>query len=506
MVLQPLSWSDSFLGNKPTPTYRHLLKPRNTTAPGRFFRRLLCVVLVFQGVNACAPFAPADRSPQEVAPLADSYSIDSALSDPQERWWETFGDDELNGFIDEALSGNQNLAAYWARLGKAEALARKAGADRAPALTGEAEGAYRRSGGDGGSMESESYSLGLMASYEVDLWGRLRAETRSAELSAMATRQDLKGAAVTIAAGVAERWIQIIGQRQQKALLERQRAVNETYLDLVELRFRKSLASALDVMQQRELVERVKARVPLIEMEERLRFNELAVLLGRQPYDGPALTRQTLPELDSVPAAGIPAQLLEFRPDILAAYHRLAAADQDLAAARADRLPSLRLTGSGSYNGDSLDSIFDNWLTNLAAGITTPLLDGGRRRAAVSAAESGVRELLADYRQTVLNAVREVESGLVRETKIRENITGIENQLQAARTALEEAGFRYTNGLIEYLPVLTQLLSVQNLELDLIGRKTELLIARMNLYRAIGAAWTDNLAPPEQNEISKTGY
>ena len=493
------------MGTKSTLPFRHFPKPESKIMIAGS-KGLLFMVLAFLGSYACSPFAPADRAPQEVAPVADSYSTRSALSDPQQRWWETFGDDELNGFIDEALSGNQNLAAYWARFGKAEALARKAGAGRVPALTGEAEGAYKRSGGDGGSAESGSYSLGLMASYEVDLWGRVRAEARSAELSAMATRQDVKGAAVTIAAEVADRWVQIIARRQQKALLESQLAVNETYLDLVELRFRKSLASALDVMQQRELVERVKARVPLIEMEERLRLNELAVLLGRQPYDGPALTRQTLPDPGSPPAAGIPAELLESRPDILAAYHRLAAADQDLAAARADRLPALRLTGSGAYNGDRLESIFDNWLTNLAAGIAAPLLDGGRRRAAVSAAGSGVLELLADYRQTVLDAVREAEAALVREAKIRENITGIENQLQAARTALEEAGFRYANGLIDYLPVLTQLLSVQNLEFDLIGRKAELLIARMNLYRAIGASWADNLAPPEQHEISKTGY
>jgi multidrug efflux system outer membrane protein len=469
-------------------------------------RELLILALLTLVISACAPFAPAARPPQEVISVPPSYSIQEAITDPQQRWWETFNDTELNGFVQEALAGNQTLASYWARLGKAEALAAKAGADLIPTVSGEAEASYLRSDSPGLETESENYSLGLVASYEIDLWGRIRAESQSAELEAAASRQDLNAAAVTVAAEVAERWVRIIAQRQQKSLLLEQLIANETYLDLVELRFRKSLASALDVMQQKQLVERVKAQMPLIEMEERLLLNELAVLLGRQPYNGPEFSRTMLPDLDAPPAAGIPAQLLEYRPDILAAYDRLAAADQDFAAARADRLPALRLTGAAAYSSDDLDSLFDNWLANLAAGLTAPLIDGGRRRAEVLFTEAGIRQQLAEYRQTVLIAVREVESALVREEKIRANISGIENQLDAARIALEEAGFRYTNGLIDYLPVLTQLLSVQNLEMDLIARKTDLLIARMDLYRAIGGTWTDALKPSDPEKLSQTGY
>ena len=469
----------------------------------------LLLLVLAQTISSCAPFAPAARLPQEIAPVPASYSIKDTVTEPGQRWWETFGDDELNGFVEEALSGNQTLAVYWARLGKARALAVKAGADIFPTVSGEAGASYTRTHRTEDSLaltpENENYSLGLVASYEVDLWGRVRAETMSANLAAAASRQDLSGAAITVAAEVAERWVRIISQRQQKILLQRQLAANETYLDLVELRFRKSQASALDVMQQRQLVERVKAQVPLIDLEERLLLNELAVLMGRQPYNGPGFKRQSLPELDAHPSAGIPAQLLEYRPDIQAAYQRLSAADQDLAAARADRLPALRLTGSAAYSSTELDQLFDNWLLNLAAGVTAPLIDGGGRKAEVSYAESGVQELLAEYRQTVLNAVREVESALVREEKLRENITGIENQLGAAQAALEEAGFRYTNGLIDYLPVLTQLLSVQNLELDLISRRADLLIARIDLYRAVGGSWTDELEAPVNDKNRNTG-
>ena len=477
-------------------------------SPADMVITLLCLLLqafVALAISACTPFKPATRLPQEIAPVPESYSLKYTVSDPRQRWWETFGDRELNSFVEEALAGNQTLAVYWARLGKANAIAAKAGANLVPEVSGIAGAAYTDSSETTDSSDQlrnkENYSLGLAASYEVDLWGRVKAEKQSANLSAAASRDDLNGAAITIAAEVAERWVRIIAQRQQKILLQRQLTANKTYLDLVELRFKKSLASALDVMQQKQLVERVNAQMPLVEMEETLLLDEMAVLLGHQPYAAPGFPRNTLPELDAPPAAGIPAQLLEFRPDILAAYQRLAAADQNLAVARADRLPALRLTGSATYSSPDLDELFDNWLLNLAASITAPIIDGGRRKAEVAYAESAVQEQLAEYRQTVLNAVREVESALTRETKIRENIAGIEKQLAAAQIALEEAGYRYTNGLIDYLPVLTQLISVQNLELDLIARKTDLLVARMALYRAIGGSWPDDLKQPGEINI-----
>jgi outer membrane protein TolC len=192
-------------------------------------------------------------------------------------------------------------------------------------------------------------------------------------------------------------------------------------------------------------------------------------------------------------------QLLQNRPDIAAALRRLEASDQDLAAARADRLPSLRLTGGAAYDSDELEELFDNWIVSLAASLTAPILDGSRRRAEVEINRAAVQQQLAEYRQVVLTAVREVEDALISETKIREHIAALESQLQAAQNALTEAGTRYVNGLNDYLPVLTQLLSVQNLEIDLIRRHEDLLVARIDLYRAIGGSWVDDLTPPAQN-------
>jgi NodT family efflux transporter outer membrane factor (OMF) lipoprotein len=464
-----------------------------------WFFRLLFLVVLAQAVFSCAPFAPDPRSGMEETQMPESFSIKDSIQDSKQRWWETVGDEELNSFVDEVLTDNQTLLSYWARLEKAQAQARKEGADLKPSLAGAAGASYTRIETDSSSVENENYSIGLVAGYEVDLWGRIRATSESALLSAEASREDLNTVAMTLAAEVTERWVAILSQRLQRQLLEQQLANNETYLELVELRFRKSLASALDVLQQRQLVERSKAQLPRIEMQERMLENQLAVLLGRMPNQSPVITRLELPVFDAVPDAGIPVQLLQNRPDIVAAFKRLEAVDQDLAAARANRLPALRLTGSVAYDSDKLEKVFDNWIANLGASLTAPIFDGGRRKAEVDINEAAVQQQLAEYRQLVLSAVREVEDALISETKIREHVVATENQLQAGKYALKEAGTRYLNGLNDYLPVLTQLLSVQGLENDLIRRHEDLLVARISLYRAIGGSWTDALSPPVTN-------
>lgn len=460
---------------------------------------IICGTLVLSVMLSCSPFTVPDRSTSHKV-LPETFSLGDAVATPEQRWWFAFSSPQLNTLVKEALAENLSLHVYWARLEKVRAQAVKAGSALVPSVSGDASASYTRNHGVGegnsGSSEKQNYSLGLVASYELDLWGRVRAGAKSADLAASAGREDLNGAAMTIAAEVARRWIGILARQQELLLLQRQLANNQIYLELVELRFRKSLASALDVLQQRQLVERVQARIPLSQMEEQLLRNELAVLTGRMPNQLPDIKRQSLPVLTTPPVTGIPARLLNNRPDIRAALHRLEAADQNLVVAKTDRLPAIRLTGSAAYSGSELDRIFDNWLLNLASSLTAPLIDGGRRKAEVVVSAAEVKEQLAFYRQTVLTAVQEVEGALIREERIREHIRRTDKQLVAAQSALSEARARYVNGLNDYLPVLTQLLSVQNLEMDLIARREDLLGARVSLYRSIGGTWTDQLPPP----------
>jgi multidrug efflux system outer membrane protein len=448
---------------------------------------ILYIALIL-AIDGCATFAPNEREPENNL-LPPAFSGPSQQWEPGRRWWEAFNDPQLNDLIEEALGHNFTLRQSWARLRQAQALAVKSGAALYPELELDAGASSERRQTD--TTETvESYSLGLTGSYEIDLWGRIRSERQAARLSAAASREDLNTAAITLSANIVARWIGIISQRMQKRLLVQQLDANQTLLELVELRFRKSLASAVDVFQQRQLVEQTRAQLPLVEQSERRLLNELALLLGRTPFSRPQIQARSFEIPADLPAAGIPAQLLENRPDIRAAIKRLEAADWNVAAARADRLPQISLSVEAAYQADKLSLLMDNWLTRLAANMTAPLLDGRRRASEVRRLRAVVAENLAAYRQTVLTAMREVEDALVDETKLREHLKGIQAQLDAARNALNEARRRYRSGLSDYLPVLTQLITVQELERSRIQRRADLLTARVDLYRSLGGTIT----------------
>ena len=157
-----------------------------------------------------------------------------------------------------------------------------------------------------------------------------------------------------------------------------------------------------------------------------------------------------------------------------------------MAAARANRLPEINLTAQAVYGKGALDVLFDTWLLSLAGNLVAPIFDGKRRAAEVDRTLAISDENLLAYREAVLTAIKEVEDAMVSESKQREHIDSLKLVVATARKALEEAGIRYRNGLTDYLPVLTQLLTVQRLERDLIQKRANLLIARVSLYRALG--------------------
>jgi NodT family efflux transporter outer membrane factor (OMF) lipoprotein len=463
------------------------------------FNWIFAILVTASAVAGCTLFAPEARIPGPDT-VPESFSNQAPAADTDQRWWECFHSEQLNALVQEALGGNFSLKESWARLRQAEALAIQHGAARWPDLNVEAgvSGGGQltaQSNGDTTYTPLESYRLGVASTYEVDLWGGIRSKQQAAILSASASREDLNAAAISLAANVTTRWIGVMSQRSQIELLKRQLEANITVVDLLELRFRKSLASALDVFQQRQVVEQVRAQMPLAEQQEQRLLNELALLLGRMPFEAPTVALEPLQIPRDVPATGLPIQLLNARPDIRAAMLRLEAADWSVSRARADRLPAIRLTGSAAYQAGELDVLFDNWLFNLAAGLTVPLIDGRRLAAEVDRQRAVAVESLAAYRRTILNAVREVEDALVDEKKLRQHLAGLNAQLSAARSALDEARQRYRNGLNDYLPVLTQLMSVQNLERTIINRTADLLVARVDLFRALGGGWPQALEP-----------
>ncbi|MGA6924440.1 MAG: efflux transporter outer membrane subunit [Desulfosarcina sp.] len=446
-------------------------------------------------LTSCSPFTPL-AVPDAPGNLPDAYALYSGKIDPSQPWWESVGSPELNRLIDEALSGSFSLKEAWARLQQARARAVQAGADLYPQLdaNASAETARRRAEAmPDGSRAGENYGLGLVGSYELDLWGRIGSQREAALLDVDATRADLYTAAVTLAAEVANRWVRIVSQRLQLQLLERQLENNLTFLELIELRFRKAMVSALDVFQQKQAVESVRAQIPLVLARTQLLMHELAVLMGRPPRADLNLAQTAMPDIGQLPAVGLPADLLANRPDVRAAGMRLGASQWQVAAARANRLPALQFTAGAQYGRDSLDLLFDTWLLSLAANLTAPIFDGGRRAAEVDRTRARADENLWAYRRTVMTAVKEVEDALVGENRQREHIMGLKVVQETARNGLEEAVGRYRNGLSDYLPVLTQLLAVQELERNLISQQEQLILFRVGLHRALGGAGIDDV-------------
>ncbi len=459
---------------------------------------VLLLVITSLTMPSCAVFAPILRIfPQGDMP--DEFSLYTPGRERPYRWWQEFDDPELNALIAEALSGNFGLKEAWQRLRQAQALAVKAGAASYPDLSlnaGDSRTRRRTDDSSGSlSLTVSDYSLGLASSYELDIWGRIRSEQEATRLETAASREDLNTVAMTLTASATTLWINIISQRMQKQLLERQLETNKTYLELVELRFQKGVVSALDVYQQRQAVEQVRGQIPLIEAEEQLLMHELALLLAKPPRSGIRIIRNALPEISEIPATGLPADILASRPDVRAAGLRLQASDWDVAVAKADRLPALKLTGAASFGSDHLDIIFDNWLLRLAGNLTAPIFDGKRRKAEVERTLAKADESLWAYRRTVYTAIKETEDALIREKKQRQHLRVLEAETDVAQKAFDQAIARYRKGLSDYLPVLTQLQKVQSLEKGMIQQKTGLLIYRVNLYRALGGTWTDSLTP-----------
>ena len=219
-------------------------------------------------------------------------------------------------------------------------------------------------------------------------------------------------------------------------------------------------------------------------------MHELAVLLGRPPRADLALNQKKMPTVGPLPPLGLPADLLAARPDVQAAGMRLQVADWQLAEARANRLPALSIGAGAQYGPEELDLLFDTWLLSLAANLTAPIFDAGRRAAEVDRVQATVDENLWAYRRVVLTAVKEVEDALERETRQREHIEALKAVMTAARRGLEEALARYRRGLSDYLPVLTQLIAVQDLERDMIEQREALIRYRIGLYRALGGSWS----------------
>ncbi|MCC6698170.1 MAG: TolC family protein [Candidatus Hydrogenedentes bacterium] len=330
-------------------------------------------------------------------------------------------------------------------------------------------------------------SSALSLSWEVDLWGRLRSATYAQREDWASALHDYEALRLLLSAQVAEAYYQAVEQRLQHDLLQRQRESAQTFLELIELRFLQGNASIVDVLQQRGQLADINAEVPVVESQLRLLENRLDVLLGEVP-DGLDRTGDTDAELPAetvLPRMAVPLELLQSRPDLKALQRAAVASDFRIASAIAERLPRLTLNGSLVYGETSLVSTVAG---SGAASLFQPLIDWGERKAAVMEAKSRFRETLLAYSEAYLIAVEEVETALWREARQRDLIEALAQREAILQQTVNETRVRYSLGVTDYLPVLTAIQDLQEVQRDLLRDRRVLVSLRIELFRSTGGA------------------
>lgn len=450
----------------------------------RYTTHFLVFILIF--FYGCALFKPDERNPVP-RELPETFSLypESESTHPG-MWWEDFQSPELSGLIQKAFKSNFDLRKSYAVLKQSRAQVKKQSSYRFPDFSLDAGYSHTKTKlADG----SNSFSLGLAASYELDLWGRVTSLTTADILSMKADAEDYRTMAMTLAAGVAESWVDIVSTRCEIAYVRQRISVNTELLSMLEQRFEKGMATAMDVLNQKEALYQSLSLIPPLEAKEKVQMNALSLLLG-EPPGKLAVTATDTPGLAPFPGTGIPSDLLAMRPDVRSAGLRLQSSDWQISAAKAARLPSFSLSASGAYSSENVGDIFDNWLLNLAANLTGPLFDAGRRKADVEKAKAVAEQRLATYESTVFQAVTDVENAIIQETKQKDYVKALAQELEAVTLSYDEATRRYLSGQDSYLAMQEKMLNIQSLEISLIRQRGVLFKYRVALYRSLGGNWS----------------
>jgi len=417
---------------------------------------------------------------------------------PAATWWQAFDSAELGRLVERARANAHDLAAAKARVRQAQARAVIAGAPLLPELRFELDGSRQRLlHGDGYDQldvsqyepTSTSFGMQLVAGYEIDFWGGLRAARASALHSLDASRFDRQTVELTLISSVANSYLQGLALEEQLRIARLNLRNARDVLALVETRQRAGSATRLELAQQRSLVAAQERQVPLLEQQWQDNRVTLATLLG-DPVQALPAARETLatvnwPHIGS----GVPSELLARRPDIAAAEARLAAASANVQVARAALLPKVTLGANFGTGARTLPEVFDSTYYTLTAGLVAPIFNNGRLRAAQQLAQAEQDELLESYRSSILAGFADVEKAL-------NAIHGVEQQRQWQDQEVEQAQLAFDLAQRRYAAGAETLLSVLETQRTLYlaqDQQARLRLARLQgsvaLYKALGGGW-----------------
>lgn len=463
--------------------------------------RLACLGLLAAGCAATLE-QPTDELPAPAPLVGEAFAraeppAEPAL-EPPGPWWRRFGDPESDALVEAALEHNLDLRAAAARLLAAEARAAVALGARWPSLdvsAGASRGfltlpSDRR-------VYTDVFELSGALSWQVDLFGRLRAAERARTAEWIATAGDRDALAHALVARVLRSRVSLSVGNQRLVLARDVVESRAETLRIVEDRYARGVAStsAVDVRLARENLAAAQAALPAIERTQALLAHGLDELLGRKP--GTSATDSELaaglPETDP-PPVGLPAQLVDRRPDLRAAAFRATAARAQVDVAVANLWPDLVIGLGGGLASDELDDLLSgqSLFGGLAADLAVRLFAGGALRAEVDAARADFEAQAADYQAALLTAVREVEDALVAERRLREELVLVRRRAEEASAAEDLARERYRRGLESLLVVLEterRRATAEDRELDLVA---EVWNARIDLHLALGGNWTED--------------
>jgi multidrug efflux system outer membrane protein len=465
-------------------------------------RNYLMLILVGALFARCT-VGPDYKRPEVLVPASWRTLNGASDSIANLKWWELFADSTLQNLIRTALKDNYDLQLAVARVAEARALLGIARSAQFPELNAgaryrndrESETSFPPIEKLGVNPNFDLYRADLNASFEIDLWGRLRRATEAARAELLANEENQRTVLMTLVAEVAQTYFDLLELDREAEIDRRTLDSRRASLDLVSRRYNDGLASELDVRRAEEEVASAAATVPDVERRIAQTENGLRIFLGENPGPIPrsvSLDNEHMPP--EIPA-GLPSALLEQRPDIREAEARLVAANARIGEAKAEFFPQISLTGIFGSASISLSDFFTGPSRMWSAGptVTLPIFNAGRLSSNLAAKEAREQQSLIRYRQSIQAAFREVDDALVFHQNVREIRLQREREVRAAEQALALANLRYTNGVSSYLDVLDTQRQLFSAEINLAVITRDQLNAVVQVYKALGGGWEADL-------------
>lgn len=457
-------------------------------------RKILLSTIAAICLAGCAD-VPAPQLPAGDIPSAfEQAGSRNAPLWPAQDWWTGFSDVQLSALMTTAKANNLDIAQASARLRQADARAKQAGAPLLPSLGLNANLNTLYGQAKGVSLHETDWGAALGASYELDFWGKNRDALQSAQALSAASAADRAIVGLTVSAGVANTYFQLLSLRERMDIARANLVASEDTLRVVQRRVNAGYAPASDLAQERANMAAQRAILPGLAQQELETRNALAVLLGRPP-EGLEVTGASLAGLSGpVVAPGLPSELLARRPDVMAAEANLIAAHADLAAARTAFLPDITLTANGGVAYPALAAAVDTLPgTGLAAGIGASLVqsifDNGKIQGRIDETKAREEELLAAYRAAAVAAFSDVENALGNISHLADQEVALNEQVVQAEKVLAAARRKYSAGYVDFLIVTDAertLNTARDQRADVHRARLTALVA---LYKALGGGW-----------------